>query len=70
MARLGEHNFAEKNGQHKDFVVVRVTPHEHYDKKLMINDIALLKLGRDVEFNGKLILYDPLNESYLSVCCN
>lgn len=43
MVRLGEHDFAKTtDGEHEDLLVTRSLVHEHYDKSLMINDIALL----------------------------
>ena len=55
MARLGEHDFrTETDGDHVDVRVDRSIPHAQYDKRLMINDIAILHLSRDVKFNGNL----------------
>lgn len=54
MVRLGEHDFSKRtDGETEDFLVTRSTVHEHYDKSLMINDIAILDISRDVKFNGK-----------------
>lgn len=56
MVRLGEHDFANTNdGEHQDVKVIHVMQHEYYDKNLMINDIAILDLEHDVEFNGKIV---------------
>lgn len=54
MVRLGEHDFSKTtDGEHEDLLVTRSVVHEHYDKSLMINDIAILDISRDVTFNGK-----------------
>lgn len=69
MVRLGEYDFAsDSDGEHKDFLVTRTTPHEHYDKSLMINDIAILQLARNVEFNGKLIIFLRTNVRKKNTC--
>lgn len=53
MVRVGEWNFESSvDGQHQDIPVSRAVPHEHYDKNLNINDIAIITLSRDVKFNG------------------
>lgn len=56
MVRLGEHDFAQTTDkQYQDVLIERYTAHEHYDSSLMINDIALLDLDHDVQFNGKIV---------------
>lgn len=58
MARLGEHDFEDSTDKgYEDVLVQRSVPHEHYDRSLMINDIALLYLEHDVRFNGKITLW-------------
>lgn len=55
MVRLGEHDFQDTTDkEYQDVLVRRSTPHEHFDLKLMINDIAILDLQSDVQFNGKI----------------
>lgn len=55
MVRLGEHDYrTDTEADHDDVRVVRSVPHSQYDKRLMINDIAILHLARDIHFNGKL----------------
>lgn len=55
MVRLGEHDFEDKtDNAYVDVRIRRSTPHEHYDRSLMINDIAMLDLENDVQFNGKM----------------
>lgn len=55
MVRLGEHDFEDKTDKdYQDVLIKRSTPHEHYDRSLMINDIAILDLDHDVEFNGEI----------------
>lgn len=54
MVRLGEHDYASQSEKaRQDIRVARAVPHAQYDKSLMINDIAILHLSRDVQFNGK-----------------
>lgn len=58
MARLGEHDFEQTTDKNcEDVLITRYTPHEHYDRSLMINDIAILDLDHDVQFNGKIDFY-------------
>lgn len=53
MVRLGKHRFTtQSDGDYDDVRVVRSVPHAHFDKKLMINNIAIVHLARDVHFNG------------------
>lgn len=40
------------DGPHEDVGIARFQKHEKWDSKLLINDIAILHLERDVEFNG------------------
>lgn len=55
MVRLGEHDYASYSDKSaKDIRVTRAVPHTQYNQRLMINDIAILHLGSDVDFNGKL----------------
>ena len=49
--RLGEYDFSQTNLNRKDFKVERITMHEQYDRKTFINDIALLKLIKHVNFD-------------------
>lgn len=57
MVRLGEHDFSKTtDGEHEDFLVTNQFKHEFFDKSLMINDIAILDLSRDVVFSGKFDL--------------
>lgn len=41
-----------EDGDHEDVGIARIQQHEKWDKKLLINDIAILHLERDVIFNG------------------
>lgn len=59
MVRLGEHDYASQSGTAREDVrVSRRVPHSQYDSRLMINDIAILHLARDVNFNGKLNIFN------------
>lgn len=40
-----------------DYPVERVIPHANYSLDQKINDIALLRLKKIVEFNGKISVY-------------
>lgn len=50
MGEYDTHSFTD--GKHEDIDIVRQTPHEKWNRKLLINDIAILELARDVEFSG------------------
>lgn len=54
MVRLGEftEHYLGEHGKHEDIDIVRSIQHENWDKKLLINDIAIVHLKRDVEFGG------------------
>lgn len=41
------------DGQHEDVGIARIHQHEKWNKDLMINDIAIVLLERDVQFNGR-----------------
>lgn len=52
-ARLGEHNTNTfTDGKHEDINIDRRIQHKQWNRNLLINDIALLQLVRDVTFNG------------------
>lgn len=50
--RLGEHDISTEDDEHQDFPVVHVERHASFSPKWKINDIAVLYLQRDVEFDG------------------
>lgn len=53
MVRLGEHDLTtDRDGQHEDVRVTRGEAHEIYNKELGINDIAIVYLTRNVQYNG------------------
>lgn len=45
-----------KDENYEDVGIARSEQHEKWDKKLLINDIAILYLQRDVTFNGNITL--------------
>lgn len=52
--RLGEYDTrTENDGQHEDIDVALAVKHEQFNDKLIINDIAMVYLVRQVVFNGK-----------------
>lgn len=52
-ARLGEHDVrTTRDGQHEDILITRGVPHPQWDKELVVNDVAVLTLQRDVIFSG------------------
>lgn len=53
---MGEHDRSDDDGQHQDINVVRADPHDSFNSRLMINDIAIIYLERDVEFTGIFLL--------------
>lgn len=56
MVRVGEHDSTTtSDGVHQDDIrVVRSDAHSHFDKDVMIDDIAILHLARDIRFSGKM----------------
>lgn len=54
--RLGEYDVTRTDeGRHEDIAIREWRKHEHYEAKLLLNDIAMLLLERDVIFNGKYL---------------
>lgn len=52
-ARLGEHDTrTDKDGAHVDIQIERTIKHGHYIGGIYLNDIAMVYLIDDVEFNG------------------
>lgn len=52
-ARLGEHDVrTEADGQHEDILITSKRVHPQYNKDLLIYDVSVLTLQRDVTFNG------------------
>lgn len=47
--RLGEHNLQQPDGTEMEFRIEYSIKHPRYDKKTVDNDVALLRLPRDVE---------------------
>lgn len=55
-ARLGEYDtFSFTDGKHEDINIVKTMAHEGWSMDLLINDIAVLKLEKDVGFTGTKI---------------
>lgn len=53
--RLGEYDIRTiDDGPHEDIEVLRWEPHQQYDSRLIIHDIGMIYLNRDVIFNGEL----------------
>lgn len=50
---MGEHNTATSDGQHQDIEIAYSDVHEEYDDEIDLNDIALITMVNDVEFNSK-----------------
>lgn len=61
--RLGEHNLQQSDGTEIEFRVELSIKHPRYDKKTVDNDVALLKLPREVE-RSNFIGYSCLPERY------
>ncbi|XP_058060802.1 uncharacterized protein LOC131211351 [Anopheles bellator] len=61
--RLGEHNLQQSDGSEIEFRVELSIKHPRYDKKTVDNDVALLKLPREVE-RSAFIGYACLPERY------
>lgn len=52
-ARLGEHDVrTEADGPHEDVLITAKRTHPQYNKDLLIYDVAVLTLQRDLTFNG------------------
>lgn len=57
MVRLGEHDLqTQSDGKHEDVRVTHGDAHETYNKALGINDIAIVYLARDVQYNGNKLI--------------
>ncbi|XP_058466948.1 hepatocyte growth factor-like protein [Malaya genurostris] len=61
--RLGEHNLQQSDGTEMEFRVDSSIKHPRYDKKTVDNDVALLRLPRDVE-RSNFVGYACLPERY------
>lgn len=56
MVRLGEHDTSKtSNDLIKDIKVNQTTIHEHFDKEIIANDIAILTLETDAFLTSELI---------------
>lgn len=54
VVRLGEYDLrTEDDGPHEDILIDRGVPHTSYSELFGVNDIAMIYLEHDVEFNGK-----------------
>lgn len=62
-ARLGEHNLQQSDGSEIEFRIDFSIKHPRYDKKTVDNDVALLRLPREVE-RSNFIGYACLPERY------
>lgn len=52
--RLGEYDTrTTTDGPHEDVRISKVQSHKDFDPDLYLNDIAIISLERNVEFNGK-----------------
>lgn len=52
---MGEHDVrTETDGPHVDILIVSKEPHPHYDKDMLINDVAVLTMELDVIFNDRI----------------
>lgn len=67
VVRLGENDLrTTRDGLHKDVFVAKYEKHKQFDERLMINDIAMLYLDRDIEFTGNVDFF-LTNIIYLSI---
>lgn len=56
VVRLGEYDLrTEDDGPHEDILIDRAVPHASYHELFGVNDIAMIYLEHDVEFNGKTV---------------
>lgn len=65
--RLGEYDFKRYDETRaRDFKVIEIRAHEHYDKTTYENDIAILKISRPTLFTSYIwpICMPPLGESW------
>lgn len=68
MVRLGEHDLTTTfDGKHDDIRLTRAVPHAQYNAELMLNDIAILYMNRDVNFNGNVNFSHFLEEISLKL---
>lgn len=51
--RLGEYDFTTiDDGPHEDILILRWQQHQQYNARLIIHDLGMIYLARDVFFNG------------------
>ena len=56
MVRLGEHNVyddIDDGASPEDFEIEAKLLHPQFERKTLRNDVAILKLNRDVQFRGR-----------------
>lgn len=52
-ARVGEHDVrTTRDGEHEDILIAGKKQHPQWNKDLVVNDVAIINLQRDVTFNG------------------
>lgn len=49
---MGEHDIRTENLAREDVFIARVNKHPQYNRTLMIYDVAVITLKRDLIFNG------------------
>lgn len=66
---MGEYDIRSRlDGIHEDIEIVRQIPHEKWNRALLLNDIAIVQLARDVTFTGIEISNEiPLMNSIHSI---
>lgn len=57
MARLGEYDTRIDDGQHLDVYIEKVEIHDGFSLIWSVNDIGIVHLEQDVDFNGKFSLW-------------
>lgn len=60
MARLGEYDTRIDDGEHLDVYIEEVEIHDGFSLEWSVNDIGIVYLEQDVDFNGRFSLWKTL----------
>lgn len=61
VVRLGAHDLRTDDGQHVDVLIDRAVPHASYSELFGVNDIAMIYLEHDIEFNGSPVTHSTID---------
>lgn len=61
-----QYNILVQEGSERKYLVTKIVRHEHWDGSLNVNDIALMKVNREIEFDDwvqPIALPEPMHET-------